>query len=113
MVRLPSTLDVMVGDRRISKVVKSGTFLYAGSVVCDVRILREPIRFGSGDYEDEDDIREDEQVETFYVEYGSTTERGRFNAGGGGHASLAEAIATVESARGIGATVTWDAEGAR
>jgi hypothetical protein len=103
----------MVGHLRSSKVVKSGTFLYAGNVVCDVRIVREPIRFGTGDYEDEEDVREDQLAETFYVEYGSTTERGRFNAGGGGHASLAEAVSAVESAPGIGATVTWEAEEAR
>jgi hypothetical protein len=101
----------MVGEGRSSKVVKSGTFLYAGSVVCDIRIVREPIRFGTGDYEDDEDVREDQQVETFYIEYGSTTERGRFNAGGGCYASLAEAIAAVERAPGIGATVTWEAEG--
>lgn len=88
-------------------VVKSGTFLYDGSVLCDLRIVRSQIRPGSGDWEDPPEIANDKEGEFFYVQFGSTTERGCFNASGGGGATMQEAIAAAESASGIGKTVQW------
>ena len=88
-------------------VVKEGTFLYDGKIQCDVRIIHSPVRYGSGDYEDPPDIQNDVDQDTYYIQYGSTTERGVFNAGGGAYGSLADAIAGVEGAPGIGGTVRW------
>lgn len=87
--------------------VMEGTFLYDGFIECDVCIVRSPIRYGSGDYEDPPEIYNDLERDTFYVYYGSTTERGRYTAGGGGYPSLEEAMAGAESAPGIGGSVTW------
>jgi hypothetical protein len=91
-------------------VVKRGTFLYGGSVECEVRILQSAVRFGTGDYEDPRDLREDVAVPTFYVEYGSTTQRSVFTSGGGGHASLAAAVVAVEASLGSAASVRWHDE---
>ena len=88
-------------------VVMEGTFLYDGTVVCDLRIVRRPTRFGTGDYEDPPEFRDDLVQDTFYLEYGSTTQRGVFSAGGGGHPSLSAAMAQAEAAPGFGSTVTW------
>jgi hypothetical protein len=88
-------------------VVKTGTFLYDGAVICDLRIVRRPIRFGTGDDEDPPEIRDDLVQDTFYVEYGSTTQRGVFNSGGGAHPTLLTAIAHAEAAPGIGKTIAW------
>ncbi len=88
-------------------VVLEGTFLYDGEVECDIRIVRSPVRYGSGDYEDAAEIRDDVEEETFYIEYGSTTQRGAFNAGGGGYKSLAEAIAGAEVTPGVGPSIRW------
>lgn len=90
------------------KVVATGIFLYAGTIECDLRIVLSPIRYGSGDYEDEPDIAHDSVGDTYYVQYGSTTQRGIFNAGGGAYPSLEEARAAAESAPGIGPTVRWN-----
>ena len=89
------------------KIVATGTFLYAGTIECDLRIVFGPIRYGSGDYEDESEIANDSVADTYYVQYGSTTQRGIFNAGGGSFPSLAEARSAVEAAPGIGPTVRW------
>jgi len=67
------------------------------------------VRFGSGDHADPIAIRDDREVDTFYVEYGSTTQRGVFNAGGRGYPSVAEATAAAEVALGVGA-VKWSHE---
>src|SRR5215813_1213413 len=41
------------------EVVKQGTWLYTDEIVCGLRILRHGWYYGSGDYEDEESIRED------------------------------------------------------
>jgi hypothetical protein len=90
-------------------IVKEGTYLYDGAIECDVRIVHSSVRFGSGDDEDEPEIANDLARDTYYIHYGSTTERGRFNAGGSEFPTLAEAVAHVESAPGIGRSVRWNA----
>jgi len=89
------------------KVIKNGTFLYDGTILCDVRIVCSQTRPGSGDLQDASEWAEDHHAEFFYVQYGSTTARGQFNSHGGGCASLQEAMAAAESAPGIGNTVLW------
>ena len=88
-------------------VVQAGTFLYDNAVVCDLRIVLSPVRFGTGDCEDPPEICDDAVQDTFYIEYGSTTQRGVFNAGGGGFTTLSAAVAHVEAMPGIGQTVRW------
>lgn len=60
------------------KVIQEGTFLYDKTIICDIRILKRNCRYGTGDYEDEPEIRDDIEGEFFYVQYGSPTARGRF-----------------------------------
>ena len=88
-------------------VVRAGTFLDDGQVVCDLRIVLSPVRFGTGDYEDPPEVSDDVDQDTFYIQYGSTTSRGVFNAGGGGFPTLSAAVAHVESMPGFGNTVRW------
>jgi hypothetical protein len=79
-----------------SKVVQEGTALYDNAVQYGVRITKSSIWYGSGDYEDPPEIRQDREVECYYVWFESLTERGRFNAGGGACLTLAEAKSQVE-----------------
>jgi hypothetical protein len=80
------------------RVVKYGTWLYAGETTCDVRIVYSRICFGSGDDDDPIEMRQDVKRDTFYVEYGSITDRGLFNGGGGAFASVHEAMRHAEAA---------------
>ena len=67
--------------------VRRGAFLYDKTLVCDVRVVRSEVCYGSGDHEDPPELAEDQSVPCFYVEYGSTTQRGGWLAacsGGGG-----------------------------
>ncbi|MBA4015699.1 MAG: hypothetical protein C0483_00780 [Pirellula sp.] len=89
------------------RIVAEGTFRYDGTVECDIRIVYGPIRLGTGDDEVPPEIGDEVACDTYYVWYGSTIERGRFNAGGGAYPSLAEAKAAAEQAPGIGTTVRW------
>lgn len=65
-------------------VVQAGTLLYDGQVVRDLRIVLSPVRRGTADYEDPPEVSDDVDQDKFYIQYGSTTSRGVFNAGGGG-----------------------------
>ena len=88
---------------------RQGTFLYDGTVVCDVRIVRTEVRYGSGDYEDPPEEAEDQPGPWFYIEWGSTTKRGEYPAGGGGYPTIAEAMMGAEKQVG---TIRWEREGA-
>lgn len=88
-------------------IVSVGVFLYDGAVECDLQIVRSSICYGSGDDEHPPDIADDHERETFYIRYGSTTERGTFNSASGAFFSLDDAIAAVEKMPLIGTTVTW------
>jgi hypothetical protein len=73
-----------------------GTFLYDGTVVCDVRVVQTEVCYGSGDYEDTPEVAEDRPGTCFYIEYGSTTQRGEYGGGGGGYRALNEAMDEAE-----------------
>ena len=88
-------------------VVKTGTFLYDDTVLCDVRIVYSTISPGSGDWEDPPQLADDQVGDFFGVQWGSTTSRGIFNAGSGGGDSIQEAIAAAESMPGVGRTIVW------
>lgn len=88
-------------------IVAKGTFLYDDTVECDVCITLSPVRYGSGDYEDPPEWRDDVVVDTYMVWFGSTTQRDVYKAGGGGYPSLAEAKEDVERRPGIGKSVRW------
>jgi hypothetical protein len=88
-------------------VVQAGTFLYDGQVLCDLRIVLSPVRHGTGDYKDPPGVSDDVDRDTFYIQYGSTTSRGVFKAGGGGFPTLSAAVVHVESMPGFGNSVRW------
>ena len=84
--------------------VKCGAWLYGGTVRCPVLIVRRDTWYGTGDFDDEPDISDDAERETFEVLYGLAADP-RF-AGGGQYASLGEAIAAA--GRACGASLAWD-----
>jgi hypothetical protein len=87
------------------EVVKQGTWLYADEIVCGLRILRHGWNYGSGDYEDEENIREDREGEFYYVEYGSPTNPTEYKTRIGGYKSLEEAVtATILATHG---SISW------
>ena len=50
-------------------VVRSGTWWYDGTLPSRIRIVRCPVFHGSGYEEDPPEVREDRDVESFYVRY--------------------------------------------
>ena len=87
--------------------VKTGTFLYAGTIECDVRIVRSQVRYGTGDQSDSPKIAEDVDAETYYVQYGSTVQRGVFTSGSVACETLQDAMLAAESQLGPKANVRW------
>ncbi|MBX7098738.1 MAG: hypothetical protein K1X89_13605 [Myxococcaceae bacterium] len=86
-------------------VVRTGTYLYDGTVLGDLRIVRTNVRSGSGDNLDEpwflDDLPEPwgptiHPGPWFDVVYTPAGERGRFRTCVPGYRSLEAAVASVE-----------------
>lgn len=88
-------------------VVKQGVFTYAGKVECDVRIVRSPVQYGSGDWEDAPEDQNDQMRETYYVQFGSTTQRGLFNSVGANYPSMETAMHGARAVPGIGSSIRW------
>ena len=88
-------------------VVRRGTFLYAGEVVCHVRIVRSSTRFGSGDYEDPPEVRDDREEQCFYVEYTGSGTPDRFSNATVWFDTAEDAARFVSAWPGVGHTVRW------
>ena len=85
-------------------VVKRGTFLYGGVRRCAVEILQTDFRPGTGDYEDPENVREDENGIFFDIRYASAGPR-EFWSSVFGLESLEAAVKHVEEAV---SDVRWD-----
>jgi hypothetical protein len=94
-------------SNNMEQVVKTGTFVYAVGVECDVRIVHRFVRFGTGDQDDPPDIADDIVVDSYYVQYGSTTQRGVFNSESAAFESLQEAMFGAIQQLGQERTVRW------
>ena len=88
-----------------SEIVKEGVFLYDGTVPCDIRIFKHEKRYGTGDSFDEPEVRDDAGGEFYYIEFGSTVERGKFVSGSWALSSLEAAVEEAE--RATNGTVAW------
>ena len=85
--------------------VKRGTWLYGGSVPCEVRIVRHHTMQGSGDHQDEPSVSDDREIECFYVLYQTPTGLPEW-VGGGVALRLAEAVTIAEAKLSGG--IAWE-----
>ncbi len=87
--------------------VQEGTFLYAGEVECRLRVIQSSVLYGTGDEEDPPGVSQDQDIQCFYVEYGSTTEPNRFVARSQAFTSLQDALHGASSQLGPGSSLRW------
>ena len=83
--------------------IKRGKCAYDNVTEYEVKIIKWHTLYGTGDYEDPEEIQNDRDVECYYVFYENFNKKGDFSAGGGGFLSIEEAIASVE----INTKVKW------
>jgi hypothetical protein len=88
-------------------VVQEGTFLYAAEVECRLRVIQSSVLYGTGDAEDEPEVSHDQEIECFYIEYGSATDPNTFVARSQPFHSLQEALHGATSQLGPGSSVRW------
>jgi len=62
-----------------------------------VKIIKWNVLYGTGDYEDPEEICEDRNIECYYVLFENIMCKDVFNVGGGGFLSLGDAVSDVES----------------
>ena len=78
------------------KVLKRGTWLYAGEVVCDVHIIVQNWDYYFEEGFDPDPPSLNEQGEAYYVQFGSPVERNAFGLRSRTCLSLEEAVKLAE-----------------
>lgn len=81
-------------------VIKTGLCEY-GNKEYRAFVCRSDVFPGTGDCEDEEDIREDRDIDCFCVWFEDFTAKGRICAGGGYFLSLPEATESVEKSPGF------------
>ena len=91
----------------LGRVVKTGTFVYAETVECDVCIVHSNVRYGTGDEDDPPGIESDAAIDSYYVLYGSTVQRGTFTSTSAAYDTLREAELGAELQLGSQARVRW------
>ena len=96
----------MFADLPDSSVVRVGTWLYAGAVPTAVRITRSDVLNGTGDHEDPPELREDTDVECYYILFESPPSSGKYPAGGGAELTLEAAMNRAEKLVG---RIDWHA----
>lgn len=84
-------------------VLKRGTWLYDGVAPFEVRIVQGDMIYGSGDYEDPPEVREDQDVKCFYVVFDDVGDQ--TPAVYGVYPTLDEALAGAENA--ASRTISW------
>ena len=84
-------------DTQNDNIIRRGICLYSGIKEYEVKIQKEYILHGTGDHEDPPEVRDDRDVECYYVYYEDLIRKGSFNVGGGGFLSLDEAVYSVET----------------
>jgi hypothetical protein len=60
------------------RIVREGVWLYEQSVRIHLRILSSPETWGTGDYEDEDSVAENQQIPCFFLAYEAAGSPGNF-----------------------------------
>jgi hypothetical protein len=86
--------------------VKCGTWLYDGSIPCEVRIVRHDTLYGSGDHADPREISEDQNIECFYILFRTPVGAPAW-VGGGVALSIDSAMLIAETT--LGAGLIWRA----
>ena len=90
-------MNVIIADMQNAIAIKHGICIYNNSTEYEVKIIKWHILYGTGDYEDPKEIRDDKYVKCYYVFYESLVNKGLFNIGGGGFLSVEEAVRSVET----------------
>ena len=90
-------MNAMFNNIQNAIVVKRGKCIYGDSNEYEIRIIRWHILYGTGDYEDPIDIRDDRNVECYYVFFEDLVNKGEFNAGGEGFLTVEEAVLSIGS----------------
>ena len=60
-------------------IVREGVWRYSQSVPVRIRVVESPETWGTGDYEDEDAVQENQEIPCYFIVYESAGSPGSFN----------------------------------
>ena len=97
-------MDDGVSANMFGSPVATGSWLYAGAIPTGVRILHSRIAYGTADYEDPPEVRNDREGSWFYVEWA---------AAGGGSGSVSGPYTSIDEAKNhaqqsAGTPIQWE-----
>ena len=87
--------------------LRTGVWLYNGTVPCRVEIWRRNLKPGTGDYQDPPEISDEQVGEWYAVEYAAAGEDRVGQAGGGFFSTLDAALESVRAS--TNGAIQWDA----
>ncbi len=73
-----------MNSNKTEKPVAVGTWMYDETIECIVHVVRRNVAYGSGDYQDPPEIREDRHGTFYYLLFGTPTDPKQPNAGESG-----------------------------
>jgi hypothetical protein len=81
-----------------AKIIRTGVWLYDGTVPAQVRLVRNLVTYGSGDYEDRAEIREDRDRPCYVLLFGIPGNIGEFRwaSASGQYETMEAALAGAE-----------------
>jgi hypothetical protein len=93
---------------RKERIIKEGKWFYDGTIPCAIQIVERHIAYGSGDYEDPPEIRDDREGIFYYILYEAAGERehGSFRSEAGPFNNIQEALEHAKQA--THGTVEWN-----
>lgn len=86
-----------MADDAGEEVIRVGTWLYDGRVPAQLRIIRQEVSYGTGDYEDPPDIREDREGPCFVIHWGSPGEQDTFKSRSASYPTIEDAVGAAEA----------------
>lgn len=87
------------------KIVKKGICLYAGVKEYFVYICENDILYGTGDYEDDPKIADDQKIECYTIYYSDILDENKINASAGQYKNYEKAVEAAEKSEGF---LNWE-----
>lgn len=87
----------------MKNIIKAGTYLYGDTKTCNLRIVKSHMYYGTGDYEDIPEIRNDKEIDCYYIGYESIMEPNKWSYSFGGY-TVSDAMKNAEK---VTPSINW------
>lgn len=97
-----------MSNDRTEELIAVGKWLYDNSVECAVHIVQRDIGYGTGDYQDPIEVREDQEGTFYYLKFSNPANPAEFSGGSGYFHSIEAAKKAAEE---MCSSLVWEPNG--